>query len=506
MSLPIVLPAAGSGPPVPGKLQPAPHLPHYLIQQIGQRGWLESYAVAWAILAVAGAVAAWGFGCWLRHRHGGPRLLPRVPRWAVRTWFAGACVLLGVAGVGVALNAYVGYLPSIGAVTGVRPAPAEIAAGVPGKVALQAGSRVLSMQIGAPAYGVAPRAAYVYLPPGYSEPSNARRRYPVVYLIQGFPGTSADWFRAGKLQSTMDLLIQDHAVGPMIVVSPDVSDNPWWVDSECLNIPGGLQLESYVAYTVVDTIDRDFRTIANRSGRAIGGMSAGGFCALNIGLHHLHRFSVILASEPYGDPGRNALLGVLRRDSALYRVNSPSFYLPMWHFPVPVAVFFDAGANDPQTSANSVSLAHDLLAAGQTVAVRIAPGLGHSWYEARVELPYSLVFAWDYLGRLPLGGSDVLDADQVASVLQYAQGLPPLVPALPTPSPAPSRSARPTPKAVHPSASPTPSGEGSPRPSGSPSPGAQPSSHPASPGPTSNPKSSPTPSPPVSASPSPGHL
>jgi hypothetical protein len=34
---------------------------------------------------------------------------------------------------------------------------------------------------------------------------------------------------------------------------------------------------------------------------------------------------------------------------------------------------------------------------GQYVAIRLAPGLGHSWREARAELPYSLVFASQHL-------------------------------------------------------------------------------------------------------------
>ena len=45
------------------------------------------------------------------------------------------------------------------------------------------------------------------------------------------------------------------------------------------------------------------------------------------------------------------------------------------------------------------AMAAVLAARGQYVALRIAPGLGHTWREARAELPYSLVFASQHLSR-----------------------------------------------------------------------------------------------------------
>lgn len=148
---------------------------------------------------------------------------------------------------------------------------------------------------------------------------------------------------------------------------------------------------------MVAAVDSHFRTVAARTGRAIGGMSSGGYCALNLGLRHQDTFAVILASQPYGDPGQDVVGPELGGSRRLFHANSPSYYVPTLRFAHPMAVFLDAGGDDPETARTAVGLARALADRGQYVALRLAPGLHHTWREARVELPYSLVFAADHL-------------------------------------------------------------------------------------------------------------
>jgi enterochelin esterase-like enzyme len=206
-------------------------------------------------------------------------------------------------------------------------------------------------------------------------------------------------------------------------------------------------LQSYLAFNVVDTIDRTFRTIANRTGRAIGGMSSGGYCALNVGLHHLHRFSEILASEPYGTAGMRALQQDLGGNWPLYRANAPAFYIPIWRFTLPVASFLDSGGFDRRTTTDALRLAEQLALRGQPASYRPAPHQHHNWREARAALPYALIFAWQHFGKMRNGGSDAADLAQFVRVLHYAQSLPPprLVHNLIPPSPALSPTPSPTP-------------------------------------------------------------
>jgi enterochelin esterase-like enzyme len=292
----------------------------------------------------------------------------------------------------------VGYVPTLGGLG----APGQVGGTVHAVAGQRRGgpwqSQVVRLDIGAPDLGVPALTTYVYLPPGYDDPANARVRYPTVYLIHGYPGGAADWLRAGRAQQAADLLQRRRLAGPLIMVFPNANGG-WLSDSECLNEVGRKQIETYLTTTVVQTIDRNFRTIANRTGRAIGGMSSGGFCSLNLGLRHQDVFSTILASEPYGDPGRNVLRPLLAGSPVLFWENSPSDYLPRMRFAHPMAVFLDAGTDDPTTSRTASRLAELLAHRGQYVALRLAPGLGHTWREARAELPYSLVFANQHLTR-----------------------------------------------------------------------------------------------------------
>jgi S-formylglutathione hydrolase FrmB len=134
--------------------------------------------------------------------------------------------------------------------------------------------------------------ARVVLPPGYSD---SRKRYPVVYFLHGLPANSAayrgnDWL--------IDEL--EHA-GPAILVIPQgarVGDT----DPEYLNWGAGRDWETYVASEVPRYVDAHFRTIRSRSARAIVGVSAGGYGAMILGLHHLATFSVIESWSGYFHP------------------------------------------------------------------------------------------------------------------------------------------------------------------------------------------------------------
>jgi enterochelin esterase-like enzyme len=430
---------------------PSPHpasvvtvvpLPAHITRQVGQGGYLESYALGVTLLVlVVVVIVAWIAAAIVRRRRG-KRLFPALPTAAVVTANSLLVVVLLLAGALVLVNNYVGYVPTLGALF-TPPGDATGARGVH-DAADATHSRVVRLAIPAPSDGIANGAAYVYLPPGYDQPANADARYPVVYLIHGYPGRAEDWFTAGGIRSTMDLLIREHYIGPMIVVAPTASTG-YVNDDECLNAPGHFALERYLAFTVVDAIDHTFRVYADRSHRALGGMSSGGYCSLNVGLHHLHRFSVILASEPYGDPGLHPLKRVLGDSWALWRANSPSFYIQLWRFTEPVATFLDSGGADRTTETEALRIAQELASRGEAASYRPAPHMRHTWREARTALPYALIFAWQHFGVMPDGGSDRADAAQFELVLRYAETLPAprLVgrvdsSAAPTPSPTPS--------------------------------------------------------------------
>jgi S-formylglutathione hydrolase FrmB len=112
----------------------------------------------------------------------------------------------------------------------------------------------------------------VLLPKGY-DPSG-KTRYPVLYLLHGADGSSANWTTAGDAErATADF--------PLIVVMPDGGSfgfyTDWW------NFGSGRPplWETFHLYELLPWIDTHYRTIANRDGRALAGESMGGLGAMH---------------------------------------------------------------------------------------------------------------------------------------------------------------------------------------------------------------------------------
>ncbi len=124
----------------------------------------------------------------------------------------------------------------------------------------------------------------VALPPGYDRPGNATR-YPVVYLLHGYSGNYAQWNRFGGPKGARGVGLD------LIVVMPD-GGNSWYINwADTQGPPGTRELwEDYLIKEVVPDVDARFRTIAARDGRAINGLSMGGYGALMIGLRHPELF------------------------------------------------------------------------------------------------------------------------------------------------------------------------------------------------------------------------
>src|SRR5262249_15460945 len=65
---------------------------------------------------------------------------------------------------------------------------------------------VLRLEMPAPSLQQEKRDVRVYLPPSYSRPESSARRYPVLYLLHGWPGSEGNWFGSGRAAETADRL------------------------------------------------------------------------------------------------------------------------------------------------------------------------------------------------------------------------------------------------------------------------------------------------------------
>lgn len=145
--------------------------------------------------------------------------------------------------------------------------------------------------------GVIPRASRkstIYLPPGFLP----ERRYPVVYLVHGMPGSPWSYVDSLSLAALSDTLITERVVVPFIAVVPVAGPSghyagewagPW---------------EQYVARSVVPWVDSHFLTVADARGRTLAGLSAGAFGAIDIGLRHPRLFGRLESWGGYFAPFR----------------------------------------------------------------------------------------------------------------------------------------------------------------------------------------------------------
>lgn len=138
--------------------------------------------------------------------------------------------------------------------------------------------------------------------------------YPVLYLLHGFSQNYTVWPRMGVPEYTETL--------DLIVVMPD-GGNSWfinWADSV------GDQKNNWEDYIVKDLIahvDATFRTIPRREGRAINGLSMGGYGALTIGLRNPETFIAIGSHSGALTYARNAQETLEAGEDPLYRREPP---------------------------------------------------------------------------------------------------------------------------------------------------------------------------------------
>ncbi|MFF3066201.1 alpha/beta hydrolase [Oerskovia sp. NPDC057915] len=386
--------------------------PAVLRELAGRSDWVSSW---WTVaLLAAAAVLVAVLVAWDRRRRAAARRAGdgtdgtagtgrRHGAW--RAWVGTvASGLLVILSVTAAVNAYAGYVPNVAAFRttmagwGLADPPPSHRDKPSQRDGSSATGSVTATPVTAPDLRMADGTTWVYTPPGF-DPA-APTRYPVVYLFHGSPGQPSDWFAAADSANVMDTLLAAGLVQPMILVAVDVNGKgPSARDTECLDsTTGGAQVETYVTDVVIPWVDKSFPTVPDREHRAIGGMSSGGFCALNLGLRHLDTFGAIMALEPYGDPGDGGRRMLATKEE--FDANSPSRYVPTMDFPQPVAVFLDGGTESPRGDREANRrLAAALVERGQTVELREERGQGHTWAMVHAGLPYGLEFLSEHLAK-----------------------------------------------------------------------------------------------------------
>ena len=231
----------------------------------------------------------------------------------------------------------------------------------------------------------------VLLPVDYNQRAARTKRYPVLYLLHGLIGHYTNWLEHTHLA--------DYAKPYELIIIMPEGNNGWYTDSA--GVPTD-KYESYILEELIPDVQRRYRAIDSRDGRAIAGLSMGGYGALKFGVKYPERFA--FAGSMSGALGAASWTEAdLRGFEFIWRTLAPVFGhednpmrkandvhrlyrdLPASRIAALPYVYLDCGTEDPLLS-SSRSLAAILFERKIPHEYRQLPGT-HAWpyWDAQVQ-------------------------------------------------------------------------------------------------------------------------
>ncbi len=227
------------------------------------------------------------------------------------------------------------------------------------------------------------RRVTVYTPAGYDDPANAGCRYPVLYLLHGMGGDETAWSELGRAAQILDNLIARGEAQPMIVVMPNgnmamdaapgvyqpAGDDRQAMQQPQFHLPRTMDGTYEQTFPeIVSAVDTAYRTVDDRNGRAIAGLSMGGFHAMAISREYPDMFGYVglfSAAVDRGDATKSSVYA--DADAKLAR-----------QFATPPAVYHIAIGIDDFLYEDNVKYRQKLDEAGYRYTYQESDG-GHQW-------------------------------------------------------------------------------------------------------------------------------
>jgi putative tributyrin esterase len=246
------------------------------------------------------------------------------------------------------------------------------------------------------------QVAYVVdLPPSYD--ASPERRYPVVYALHGLFEGSGFWERRG-LASALAGLRASGAVPEFLVVAVD-GGNSFFV-----NAPGG-RYEDLVTQDLVAYTEKSYRVVPGRAGRALLGISMGGYAALHIAFRQpglvaavATHSAMLLEAIPSAEQGaRRGQMAAFYQvfgdpiDAALWNANDPLTLARTLDAKAAPALYLDCGAEDRYGLANGHRDLHRILDERDVAHEFALPPGDHGYEFVRARIETSLRFLGERL-------------------------------------------------------------------------------------------------------------
>ncbi|MGW6909746.1 alpha/beta hydrolase [Streptomyces sp. NPDC054940] len=175
--------------------------------------------------------------------------------------------------------------------------------------------------------------AYVYLPPEYFQPEFRTRTFPAAVVLTGYPGTAQALVDKLDYPRTAARLAAQGRMEPMILVMmrPTVAPPR---DTECVDIPGGPQTETFFASDLREAVTGHYRVGGGPGSWGIIGDSTGGYCALKLAMHHPRAYAAGAGLSAYYNAPIDATTGDLFQGDEELR-NRANLWWYLKHMPAP---------------------------------------------------------------------------------------------------------------------------------------------------------------------------
>jgi len=236
--------------------------------------------------------------------------------------------------------------------------------------------------------GITSANDYVYLPPQYFQSAWAGARFPVVLAFTGYPNDTINLMKLLELPTIAARLTSAGRISPAIyvMVNPSVALPR---DTECTNIPAGLQVATFFGRDLPLAVERTFRAQSGASGWAAIGYSTGAYCAAKLAMLYPWQFSAAVGLSGYYVATRDHTTGNLYGSSWPYE-NENNLDWRLQHLPAPpvsvLVVSSDSGEKSLPGTITFLRLIHPPMR-GYSLILRQG---GHNYFSWRRELPQSL--------------------------------------------------------------------------------------------------------------------
>jgi S-formylglutathione hydrolase FrmB len=233
------------------------------------------------------------------------------------------------------------------------------------------------------------------LPPSYD--AKPGKRFPVLYFLHGLGGDQSFLASSGA-SSVIEEAWEEKRLGEFVIITPQ-GENSFYINSR----DGHILYEDFFVREFVPQMERRFRLEGDRAGRAIDGVSMGGYGALRFAFKYPRMFvsvaahmPALLEALPHGssDAGLARFLGSAfgsPLNERFWKENSPFVFARTSNLQG-LKIYFDCGEQD-NYGFDAGTRQMDRLLTARHVAheAHLYPG-GHDWQYVAQHLEASLEF------------------------------------------------------------------------------------------------------------------